>query len=187
MGLFDWLFGKKAPAPAPAGHDIELPADPKPTGPAKGPSDQLVAFIQRQEGLELTARPDVDGVLILGYGCKVIDGKPVVKGQTIDQPNATRNLKVKMQQCSNAVLGVVKRPLTQGQLDALTDFVYNAGIGALQSSTILKTINTTGTSAVTQDMFTRWNKIHDPATGEVKELDGLTARRKLEYQFFTTP
>lgn len=183
MGLFDWLFGKKTQSgqvPTQVGHDIELPAE-KPSGPATTISNRVALLTEREEGFEPVARPDVDGVLILGHGCKIIDGKPVVKGQTIDRASADRNCRAKLQQCADAIARMVKRPLKQGELDALSDFVYNAGLGAFQSSTILRTINANGT--VTEDMFTRWNKIHTPS-GEVKELDGLTERRKAEYQLW---
>jgi lysozyme len=78
-------------------------------------------------------------------------------------------------------LASVKAALTQGQLDSLTDFVYNVGIGGFRSSTILKTLN--AQQPVTEDMFTRWNKITLP-DGSHKVLDGLTARRRREYQLF---
>jgi len=183
MGWLDWLFGSKTQTPAPTGHDIELPSE-TPAGPATKPSEACIALVKREEGFLDKAYPDYNGYAI-GYGCHEVDGKPVVKGQTIDLAGADRACRQKAQQCATAVRIAAKRPLKQHQLDALVDFVYNAGLGALQQSTILKTINTNGT--VTEDMFTRWNKVHDPVTGEVKVHDGLTARRKVEYQLWITP
>ena len=40
-----------------------------------------------------------------------------------------------------AVLDMVTVPLTQGQLDALTDFAYNLGVNALRKSTLLRKLN----------------------------------------------
>lgn len=183
MSRFNWLFGKQTPAPVQIGHDIELPAEPK-SGPVTSPSEAGIALIKRKEGFKATAYPDYSGYAI-GYGSHEVDGKPVVKGQTIDIAGADRACRQKAQQCANAILTMVKRPLTTHQLDALVDFVYNVGIGSFQSSTILKTINSNGT--VTEDMFTRWNKVHDPVTGKIKVHDGLTQRREEEYQLWITP
>jgi len=38
-------------------------------------------------------------------------------------------------------MNLVKKPITQNQLNALTSFAYNLGSGALASSTLLKKVN----------------------------------------------
>ena len=181
LQFFDWLWKRQ-----PSGQDITPPPVPVlprravPTAPTS-PSDACITLIESIEGCLLKAEKDVDGVYILGYGNKIFDGKNVVAGQTTDYAGADRNCRTHAQQCATAVIAAVKVALTQGQLDSLTDFMYNVGIGGFHSSTILKTLN--ARQPVTEDMFTRWNKITLP-DGSHKVLDGLTRRRKAEYQLF---
>lgn len=181
MGWFDWLF-RRAPTPLPptARTDIELPADPKPHPVVSTPSERCIAFIKDQEKLILKAEKDVDDVWINGYGCKIIDGKPAFDGQIITPEIADRSCRVHALKCAAGVLQLVQRPLTQGQLDALVDFVYNAGIGALKQSTLLRTFNVN--QPVTEAMFTAWSKAH--VKGQFVTLDGLVKRRKGEFQMW---
>jgi lysozyme len=183
MGWLSRLFYGNPPPNATVttggGHDIPL-APPATTFGRSLPSNQCIALIERSEGCVTTAMADVDGVYVLGYGCKTFDGQPVVKGQTCTPADADRNCRVWAQKCATAVLSTIDPPLTQGQLDALTDFVYNVGLGALQQSTILRTIKANQT--VTEAMFTVWDKIR--VNGQLVEHPGLLARRKAEYQLF---
>ena len=71
------------------------------------------------------------------------------------------------------VLNTVKISLDQNELDALTSWTYNLGVGNLQSSTLLKKLNSGDKNSVPSEMV-RWNK----AAGKV--LAGLTRRREAE-------
>jgi lysozyme len=185
MNIFTWLFGKKtAPAPKPVSVEsrthIPPPVDSTINGQALSPSEACIALIKREEGLLLTAKPDVDGVYVNGYGCKIIEGKPAFKGQVITPEIADHSCRVHAQKCAEAVITSVNHPLTQGQLDALVDFVYNAGSPALHQSTLLRVINSN--QQVIERYFTMWNKAH--INGVLTELPDLTARRKAEYQLY---
>jgi lysozyme len=183
MSFFSWLFGKKKTTPAaPPRGDIILTPSPISNSVSGhlSPSERCIALIKRQEGLLLTAKKDVDGVYVNGYGCKIIDEKPAYEGQVITEAVANRSCRVHALKCSAGIYGFVKTKLSQGQLDALVDFVYNAGIGALQQSTILRTINAQQT--VTENMFTMWSKAH--VNGVLVQLPGLLDRRKAEYQLW---
>lgn len=173
-----------APPPPPGFRAEVLPTMPPVTGlfdaPILSPSNKAISLIQQQEGCVLTAMKDVDGVYVIGYGCKFVDGQPVHEGQVIDTATAIRAMTQHAQEKARDILASVHRHLKQGELDALVDFAYNAGTGAFQQSTILKSIN--ANQPVTEDMFTRWNKIHKD--GQLVELPALTTRRKLEYQLF---
>lgn len=70
---------------------------------------------------------------------------------------------------------------TQGQFDALVDFAYNLGTGALKSSTLLKRIKAGSSEAEIRYQFSRWNK----AGG--KALPGLTIRRQWEANRYFEP
>jgi GH24 family phage-related lysozyme (muramidase) len=67
--------------------------------------------------------------------------------------------------------------LLQHQLDALTSWTYNLGVGNLSSSTLLKKLNTGDYESVPSEMV-RWNK----AGGKV--LAGLTRRREAEAELW---
>lgn len=86
---------------------------------------------------------------------------------------------------------------TQGQRDALTDFVYNLGYGDLKSSTLLKYIRLGKPLKDIQDQFRRWVYCTvddiDPKTGKCRidpktgkkmkkkiKLNGLVRRREWE-------
>jgi lysozyme len=188
MSMFDWLktlFKGAQPAPAPrptAGEPVIPKRGWTPRGPATRPSERCIAFIKQQEGLLLTAKKDVDGVYVNGYGCKIIDGAPAYAGQKITESIADRSCRTHAELCADAVLHMLAHDidLTQGQLDALVDFVYNAGAGALQHSTILRRIN--GKATVQEAMFTAWSKAH--VDGVLVTLPGLFERRQAEYRQF---
>lgn len=132
------------------------------------------------EGLRLTAYQDVAGVWTIGYGSTRIDGQPVKPGQTITQSKAILALQQDVSRFGSAIQGLVTAPLNQNQIDALLIFTYNVGVTAFSKSTILRTIN--ARQPVTEDMFTRWNKI--TKDGQLVVSPGLTTRRHNEYQLF---
>lgn len=74
---------------------------------------------------------------------------------------------------------LVRVQLTQGWFDALVDFAYNAGEGALAGSTLLRKVNA-GDFAGAAREFQRWDHIHDPKTGQLVQIRGLTRRRASE-------
>lgn len=71
----------------------------------------------------------------------------------------------------------VKVKLTQNQFDALVSFVYNVGVGAFRTSTLLRKLNN-GDYVGAAAEFKRWK------FGGGKELPGLVRRRKAEEQLF---
>ena len=77
---------------------------------------------------------------------------------------------------------VVKVPINQNQLDSLTSFTYNLGIGALKSSTLLKLLNAGTDKATVANQFQYWNKA--TINGRLTVMNGLTARRTAEAALF---
>ena len=77
----------------------------------------------------------------------------------------------------------VLRSLKQCQIDALLCFAFNIGAGALSGSTLMAKLNQCDYIGAA-DQFGRWNKSHDPKTGAMIELAGLTRRRKAERDLF---
>jgi len=72
-----------------------------------------------------------------------------------------------------SVQRLVKVPLSQGQFDALVDFVFNLGAGRLASSTLLRDLNAGQYEAAGQQLLL-WDH-----SGGV-EVEGLKARREAE-------
>lgn len=137
-------------------------------------SDAGMALVQQFEGLRLTAYRDVVGILTVGYGHT---GKDVKPGEEISQTQARALLISDLQAAVAVVNHVVKVPLTQNQFDALVDFAYNAGIGALTRSTLLLKLNA-GDYAGAAALFAEW----DHAAGKV--VPGLLRRREAEAALF---
>jgi lysozyme len=88
--------------------------------------------------------------------------------------------------------------VNQNQFDAIVDFAYNAGIGALKASTLLKKINANPNDPTIAKEFMKWvyggdgtkNKIDDDGDGlidepgEKKKFNGLVNRRKAEADLY---
>lgn len=135
-------------------------------------SQNGINLIKKYEGCRLTAYDDGTGVLTIGYG----HTKNVQKGMIITQAKAEQYLKEDLERFENGVKQAIKVSLNQNQFDSLVSFAYNCGEYALLTSTLAKKINAKET--IKEDYFTMWNK----AGGKV--LEGLTNRRKAEYNLF---
>jgi len=139
-------------------------------------SEAGYGIIRKYEGLRLTAYPDPatgGAPWTNGYG----HTKGVKKGDTCTKEQAEQWLYEDAMEAWTGVLSVVKVKLEQWELDALTSFVFNLGIGNLKTSTLLRKLNV-GDRAGAADEFLRWNK----AAG--KEMPGLTKRRTEERKLF---
>ncbi|AYQ31976.1 lysozyme [Runella sp. SP2] len=80
----------------------------------------------------------------IGWGSRFdLDGSKITSDQicTIKYANMLLNKDVKA--AETAVNNAVKVDLTQGQFDALVDFVYQFGATAFSTSTLLKVVNST--------------------------------------------
>lgn len=136
-------------------------------------SQKGLDLIKSFEGLRLSAYKCPADVWTIGYGTTV----GVKPGQTITKERAEELLREDVKRFEQQVLRLVKVPLTQGQFDALTSFVYNLGAGNLSNSTLLRLLNA-GDYKGAAAQFDRWTK----AGG--KELPGLVKRRAAERALF---
>lgn len=127
-------------------------------------------FIREFEGLETTAYQDVVGIWTIGVGHT---GPEVKKGMVITESAAMDILSKDLEKFETGVMKAVKVTLTQNQFDALVSFSFNVGLGNLQSSTLLRMLNSGDYTSVPAQLM-RWNK----AGG--KEVAGLTRRRAAE-------
>lgn len=137
------------------------------------------ALLKKFEGCKLKAYRCPANVCTIGYGHTSAAGAPeVTDGMTIKQSEADEILKRDLVKYEQAVVDMVKQPLTQNQFDVLVDFAYNAGIGALQSSTLLKKVNAAQFDDVPAELM-KWTKGKIPGKG-LQVLPGLLRRRQAE-------
>jgi lysozyme len=137
-------------------------------------------LIKEFEGFKDKAYQDQAGIWTIGYGTIKVSGRPVVPGMTCTQAEAERWLRDHIRVSCTKISTMVRVPLTQNQFDALACFAYNLGEGAFQQSSLLRAINSK--QPIPEDLFTRWNKVR--INGVLTESNGLTRRRKREYQLF---
>jgi lysozyme len=132
------------------------------------PSPACLALIKQCEGLRLKAYRDSGSVLTIGYG----HTRGVKAAQVITEAQADELLAADAQEAAEAV-NRHALPCTQGQFDALTDFVFNLGEDRFANSTLLR-MHQLGNFTGAAQQFGRW--IYD--NGRV--LPGLVRRRALE-------
>lgn len=137
------------------------------------------AFIENQEGCVLTAYWDEDGWSI-GYGHHSFG---VHEFMQITRDQADAFLSADLVWVNAAVNSLVRMPIAQSAFDALGDFVYNEGAGALQQSTLLFRINHGATPDAVTAAFEMWDKARD-ASGKLVDNAKLLARRKAEAALF---
>lgn len=132
-------------------------------------SNLAIEKIKSFEGCRLAAYQDSVGVWTIGYGSTL----NVRRGMRISQAEADRRFLFDLE---TAEIGLRKLNLnlTQGQFDALADFVFNLGVGKLTNSTLLKKIRDKAPTDEIQKEFRRWVY----AGGKVAQ--GLVKRREWE-------
>lgn len=140
-------------------------------------------MVKSEEGCILHAYKDQVGIWTIGYGTIIYrTGIKVKEGDLITQEQADDLLAWQVGLKAggvNALLGAYR--VNQNQFDALVDFTYNLGIGALGESTLLKKLKVNINDPTIRDEFAKWNK----AGGKV--LDDLVKRRKREADLYFEP
>lgn len=121
------------------------------------------------------------GVLTIYAGCT----EGVTDGMIVTEDEGKLMFARELEKHERAVEQAVTVPVTQGQFDALVSFSYNAGTGALKSSTLLKKLNR-GDVLGASNEFRQWTKAKNPKTGGRIELPGLVRRRKAEAALFVS-
>ena len=147
------------------------------------PSKNCFDLIKKYEGLELTAYVDPGSgnlPITIGYGSTMRkDGTHFKLGDKITLQEAEDLLEWEVNKKGALVLALLpKTTITQNQLDAITSFAYNVGIGNLASSTLLKKVKINPNDESIPSEFSRWNK----AAGKI--MQGLVNRRIAEYTMY---
>jgi lysozyme len=132
----------------------------------------------------LDAYIDPVGIPTIGYGSTYnYDAKRKVRlGDSITVQKAIEWLRKETKTIAPQIKALVKVPINQNQLDSLTSFVYNVGIGAFKSSTLLRLLNNGAPKSEVAAQFDRWNK--GTVNGQKVILPGLVRRRSEEKALF---
>lgn len=135
--------------------------------------EKAIDLIKKHEGFNARPYKCPAGVLTIGYG-RTIDVRPY---EITTEEAETIWLDKYVKTIADQILALVNVELSNNQICALIDFVYNLGIGNFKSSTLLRKINQGDFSAAANE-FLKWNK----AGGIV--LKGLENRRIAERMLF---
>ena len=133
-------------------------------------------LIKKSEGFRERAYSDVAGFQTVGFGHRLTPGETHPNGLTQAQADAILAADVSI--AEDAVKRLVSVPLTQGQFDALVDFVFNLGVGRLAQSTLLRYLNAGKYDAAAWQLLA-WDH------AGTREVAGLKARREAEFRLWS--
>ncbi len=152
-------------------------------------SEACAELTRESEGLSLTVYgdPAPGSFQTIGYGHKLLPGESYA---SITPQMAEAMLQADLRQAWMELDIITSAVLTQGQVDALTDFVFNVGMGAPGvksgyhwlyaggTSTLYHKVETNNPSAA--DEFSKWVYAGDTV------LPGLVTRRAAERALFVS-
>jgi lysozyme len=96
-------------------------------------------LLKKSEGFRERVYSDVAGFSTIGFGHRLTPAESYLNG--ITQSQAESILASDIAIAEEAITRLVQVSLTQGQFDALVDFVFNLGAGRLAASTLLRYLN----------------------------------------------
>lgn len=136
-------------------------------------TDELIAFLKKQEGLRLEVYKDQVGLPTIGYGHLL----PSPNHPPITEARAEHLLRIDAQIAEDHALRLApnldKHPR---RLAALTDLCFNVGPKALEGSGTVAAFKREDWADAAR-RFVKWNK--GRIKGQLVELPVLTRRRKL--------
>lgn len=133
------------------------------------PSNNGLHLVKEFESCKLVAYDDLGGIPTIGWGHTY----GVHLGMTCTQADADGWLQEDYGHAVSTVNGLVIVELTQGEFDALCDFVFNLGSTNFAHSSLLRLLNSGNYSAAALE-FDKW----DHVAGKV--CQGLLRRREEE-------
>jgi lysozyme len=134
-----------------------------------------VDMLASWESFRPTPYLDTAGIWTIGFGHAMPKGI-TIRSLTLEKGKAL--LAQDLLNCTNAINANVVVPPSQFQFDALAIFIFNIGVCAFRSSTMLRKLNA-GDFAGAAAEFPRWNM----AGGKVSV--GLVRRRAAEQNLFS--
>lgn len=137
------------------------------------------SLIKSFEGCRLKAYKCSANKDTIGYGNTFYpDGTKVKAGDVITKERADELFEIIAEDFSNKVAPLIKKDLSDNNFSALVSFAYNAGVGNLKNSTLLKKVNANPEDETIRAEFMKWVR----AGGKV--LVGLERRRKAEADLY---
>lgn len=152
-------------------------------------SERGLQLLKQWEGFRNKVYADSGGKDTIGVGHLVTpaehaSGTVMINGHAVNWHDGLNDdqvlalLKQDVAVYEQAVNNDVTIALQQNQFDALVSFAFNEGTHSLQTSTLLKDINTHDMADV-PNQFRRWNKVNGQAS------QGLTNRRENEIKLWS--
>jgi GH24 family phage-related lysozyme (muramidase)/uncharacterized protein YycO len=140
-------------------------------------SEKLIEFIKSKESFFSTPYYDSGGVLTIGYGTTKDANPSAFSSGSCTEEQATQWLKQEVNKCATEIQNLLDKKniaLMQCQFDALIDFAYNCGSGALEKSGLINFVYGESSKSASEAfmVYTRDEK------GQVQQ--GLITRRKQE-------
>lgn len=139
-------------------------------------SDHAWDLLKELEGLRLKAYPDEGGVWTIGYG----HTKGVKRGDRCTREQADLWLAQDIEWAVRAVETYVDVPLNDNQFSALVIFVFNIGVEAFRTSTLVRVLNQ-GEYNLVPVQLQRWVYVKSFRS------PGLENRRDAEEELWKTP
>jgi lysozyme len=132
-------------------------------------------LLKKSEGFRDRVYADVAGFRTIGFGHRLSTSENYPQGITMAQGEVLLCADIVIAEA--AVERLVKVQLSQGQFDALVDFVFNLGAGRLAASKLLAYLNAGKSDAAAWQLLA-W----DHAAGH--ELASLKSRRESEFRLW---
>jgi lysozyme len=133
-------------------------------------------LLKKSEGFRDRTYTDIAGFRTIGFGHRQSPGETFPDGISLAQGESLLASDILI--AESAVIRLVKVRLSQGQFDALVDFVFNLGAGRLASSTLLKYLNAGKYNEAV------WQLLAWDHTGS-QENAALKARREAEFRLWS--
>lgn len=143
-------------------------------------AEALIKQLEEGGTPKLSAYQDTAGIWTIGFGSiyNYDQSRPVQQGDTITEEQAYRYMRTELQEKKKYLDQYVTVPITKNQETALISLMYNIGVGAFKSSTLLRLLNAGADKQTVADQFDRW-----VYSGGVY-TQGLANRRAIEKQLF---
>ena len=136
-------------------------------------------LIKSFEGCKLKAYKCPAGLNTIGFGSTFYpDGTKVKEGDVITKERADELFDAIADDFVKKVKPLIKKELSDNSFSALVSFAYNAGVGNLKSSTLLKKVNANPNDETIRGEFMKWVRAND------RVLLGLEKRRKAEADLY---
>lgn len=143
-------------------------------------------FVQRWEGYVPSVYKDTAGIATACWGHVVTPADRAWLADGITREECETVLANDLGRFERAVCRLVRISISQHQFDALVSFAFNCGVGALESSTALRKINSGDLDAVPAALAL-WRMAVNAKTGVKERNTGLYHRRIAEGELWSLP